>query len=196
MQRTVGLLLPLVALALAPVADSAAGIGAAASGPAPETVRAALRLVLDDAGARATMRLWVECTRDGRLPLLVVYGRGVGIWEGKRQFVVAPDAVRTLIEALRDGGVPCGQFNFPPEALNDPQLLDNGFIVEVEHPLFGPYKTFGPVIQMEKTPTRIRSSAPLLDEHTDEVLGSLGFSESEVARLRTSGVVGAGPALD
>jgi hypothetical protein len=50
------------------------------------------------------MRLWVECTRDGRLPLLVVYGRGVGIWEGKRQFVVAPDAVRTLIEALRDGG--------------------------------------------------------------------------------------------
>ncbi|MEX1103795.1 MAG: CoA transferase, partial [Dehalococcoidia bacterium] len=60
-----------------------------------------------------------------------------------KQLVVEAEAVfagRTTSEwiaALKAGGVPCGRFNFPPEALNDPQLLDNGFVVQVEHPLLG-----------------------------------------------------------
>ncbi|MEX0783031.1 MAG: hypothetical protein WD557_10300 [Dehalococcoidia bacterium] len=44
---------------------------------------------------------------------------------------------------------------------------------------------------MDRTPVSIRSSAPLLDEHTDEVLGELGFSAEQVAELRECGVVGA-----
>ncbi|HEX6029930.1 MAG TPA: CoA transferase, partial [Tepidiformaceae bacterium] len=95
------------------------------------------------------------------------------------------------IAALKRAGVPCGRFNFPPEALNDPQLLDNGFVVEVEHPLLGPYKTFGPVLQMDATPTRIRRSAPLLDEHTDQVLAQLGFEPRDIAELRALGAIGA-----
>jgi len=95
------------------------------------------------------------------------------------------------IETLRANRVPCGWLNFPPEAMNDPQLLANEYVVEVEHPLFGPYKTFGPAVRMDRTPTRIRSSAPLLDEHTDEVLLELGFTADEVAALRASGVAGA-----
>ncbi len=100
---------------------------------------------------------------------------------------------RTSVEwiaALKAGGVPCGRFNFPPEALNDPQLLENEFVVEVEHPLLGPYKTFGPPLRMDATPTRIRSSAPLLDEHTDAVMAEIGLPSEEIARLRAAGVVG------
>ncbi|MEX1102618.1 MAG: hypothetical protein WED87_00095, partial [Dehalococcoidia bacterium] len=52
------------------------------------------------------------------------------------------------------------------------------------------YKTFGPVLRMDRTPTAIRSSAPLLDEHTDEVLGELGFSAEQVREWRECGVVG------
>lgn len=95
------------------------------------------------------------------------------------------------LEVLRAGGVPCGPLNFPPDAMRDPQLLDNGFVVEMDHPLIGPYKTFGPPLRMDATPTRIRSSAPLLDEHTDEVLAELGFASGEVASLRHAGIVGA-----
>jgi crotonobetainyl-CoA:carnitine CoA-transferase CaiB-like acyl-CoA transferase len=94
------------------------------------------------------------------------------------------------ISALRAGGVPCGRFNFPPEALRDPQLLENDFVVEMEHPLLGPYKTFGPVVRMDATPVRIRSSAPLLDEHTDEVLREAGLGEAEIAALRGCGAAG------
>ena len=96
------------------------------------------------------------------------------------------------LETLKAGGVPCGPLNFPPEAMFDPQLTENGFVVEVEHPLFGPYRTFGPPIRMDETPTAIRSSAPLLDEHTDSVLAELGFESGEIAELRAGGVAGMG----
>lgn len=95
------------------------------------------------------------------------------------------------IAALQAGRVPCGRFNFPPEALNDLQVLENDFIVEVEHPLLGPYKTFGPVLKMDRTPATIRSSSPTLDQHTDQVLAEVGLPEAEIAALRAAGVAGA-----
>ncbi len=95
------------------------------------------------------------------------------------------------IGLLRAGGVPCGRLNFPPDAMRDPQLTENGFVVELEHPLFGAYRTFGPALRMDATPTSIRSSAPLLDQHTDSFLAELGFPADEIHRLRATGVVGA-----
>ena len=94
------------------------------------------------------------------------------------------------LETLKAGGVPCGPLNFPPEAMFHPQLTENGFVVEVEHPLLGPYRTFGPPIKMDETPTAIRSSAPLLDEHTDAVLAELGFEPGDIAHLRATGTAG------
>jgi crotonobetainyl-CoA:carnitine CoA-transferase CaiB-like acyl-CoA transferase len=94
------------------------------------------------------------------------------------------------IEALRAGGVPCGPLNFPPDVFHDPQLVENGYVVDIEHPLFGTYRTFGPPLQMDATPTRIRSAAPQLDEHTDEVLAELGFAADERRHLRAHGVTG------
>ncbi len=83
------------------------------------------------------------------------------------------------LETLRAGKVPCGPLNFPPDVFNDPQLIENEYIVEVEHPLFGPYKTFGPALKMDATPTRITAPPPQLDQHTDEVLAMLGFGTAE-----------------
>lgn len=94
------------------------------------------------------------------------------------------------LETLKAGGIPCGPLNFPPEVMFDPQLTANDFVVEIEHPLFGPYRTFGPPIRFDATPSSIRSSAPLLDEHTDSVLAELGFAAEEIARLRSNGTAG------
>jgi formyl-CoA transferase len=109
---------------------------------------------------------------------------------GECEALFASKTSAEWLAELRAGKVPCGPLNFPPDVFNDPQLLENEYIVEVEHPLFGAYKTFGPVIKMDGTPPRIASSAPLLDEHTDEVLTGLGFSADEIARLRAGGVAG------
>jgi len=94
------------------------------------------------------------------------------------------------LATLRAGKVPCGPLNFPPDVFDDPQLLENEYIVEIEHPLFGPYKSFGPVVKMDRTPTRVTAPPPQLDEHTDEVLAEVGFTATEIAGLRASGVAG------
>lgn len=94
------------------------------------------------------------------------------------------------LNVLRAGKVPCGPLNFPPDVFSDPQLLENEFIIELEHPLFGAYKTFGPVVRMDATPVRVAKHPPLLDEHTDEVLAEVGFSAAEIADLRAAGVAG------
>lgn len=94
------------------------------------------------------------------------------------------------LDILRAGKVPCGPLNFPPDVFHDPQLLENEYIVEVEHPLLGPFKTFGPVVKMDATPTRITAPPPQLDEHTDAVLRELGFEPGEIAGFRAAGVAG------
>ncbi|MGE0601828.1 MAG: CaiB/BaiF CoA transferase family protein [Dehalococcoidia bacterium] len=94
------------------------------------------------------------------------------------------------LRLLRAGKVPCGPLNFPPDVFTDEQLLENEYIVEIEHPLFGPYRTFGPVVKMDGTPTRVTAPPPQLDEHTDEVLSQLGFDETAIQELRVGGVVG------
>ncbi len=91
---------------------------------------------------------------------------------------------------LRAGGVPCGPLNFPPDVFHDPQLLANEYVIEIDHPVLGPYRTFGPPIRMDATPTRVQSPPPLLDEHTDVILAELGFDEAARARLREAKVTG------
>jgi crotonobetainyl-CoA:carnitine CoA-transferase CaiB-like acyl-CoA transferase len=95
------------------------------------------------------------------------------------------------LAALRAGGVPCGPLNFPPDVFHDEQVLANGYVMEIDHPALGPYRTFAPPIRMDATPTRVRSAPPLLDQHTDEVLRELGFTGDEVADLRGRGIAGA-----
>ncbi len=93
-------------------------------------------------------------------------------------------------EYLQSRSVPCGPFNFPPEVFDDEQIRANGFVSEIEHPLLGTYKTFSPPLRMDKTPTRIASSAPALGEHTDEVLCEIGLDAAVVGALREQGVIG------
>ncbi len=97
------------------------------------------------------------------------------------------------IDELRGGGVPCGPFNFPPDVLHDPQVLANEYIIELEHDLLGPYKTFAPPVRMDLTPTRVRRSSPVLGAHTEEVLAEVGLRPDEVAALIAVGVAGPHP---
>ncbi len=94
------------------------------------------------------------------------------------------------IARLRPGGVPCGPLNFPPDVFRDEHILANEYVMEIDHPAFGPYKTFSPPVRMDLTPTRVQGPPPLLDEHTDSVLAELGFDEGEVAGLRSVGITG------
>ena len=63
----------------------------------------------------------------------------------KAEKVFLDKTVDEWINILENVGVPVGQLNFPEEAANDPQILENGLMVNMEHSVAGPYRTVGPV---------------------------------------------------
>ena len=63
-------------------------------------------------------------------------------------------------------------------------------MTEVEHPKLGRIRSLGSPIKMSATPADASRRAPLLGEHTNEILTGIGVSEPEIARLRASGAIG------
>ena len=97
------------------------------------------------------------------------------------------------IEAFDAAGVPVGPVHSIGEALSHPQTLARGNVVETVHPQAGPTRALGCPVHFSKTPTRIDRPAPLLGEHTRELLREAGYAEAEIDALVAEGVVGAGP---
>jgi len=86
-------------------------------------------------------------------------------------------------------GVPVGPINKVGDMLADPQVLAREMVVEVDHPNAGRMKTLGTPIKFSDTPAKVERPAPLLGQHTDEVLASLGYGPADIARLRAEGAV-------
>jgi crotonobetainyl-CoA:carnitine CoA-transferase CaiB-like acyl-CoA transferase len=87
------------------------------------------------------------------------------------------------LEQFEDAGIPCGPINNYDQAFADPQLLARDMVVEVEHPTLGRLKTLGSPIKMSETPPVAGRRAPLLGEHTREVLIEAGCTEEEIAAV-------------
>jgi crotonobetainyl-CoA:carnitine CoA-transferase CaiB-like acyl-CoA transferase len=86
-------------------------------------------------------------------------------------------------------GAPVAPVNFPEELFDDPQASIH--FARLEHELTGPQWQVRPLVDMEKSPTRARSAAPVLDADTDEILREFGITEEALRDLRARGAVGA-----
>lgn len=93
------------------------------------------------------------------------------------------------LDLLRRVDVPCAPINDLAAIVRDPQVAFNGMIVEIDHPLAGKVRIPGNPMKMSSTPARISRPAPLLGEHTDEVLGAYGISAERIAALRRAGAI-------
>jgi crotonobetainyl-CoA:carnitine CoA-transferase CaiB-like acyl-CoA transferase len=71
----------------------------------------------------------------------------------------------------------------------DPQTKARAMIAEVPHAKAGRVKTLGSPIKFSETPTNLRRGAPLLGEHSREVLAELGYGAAEIDRLVADKVV-------
>ena len=80
--------------------------------------------------------------------------------------------------------------NTIPDLIEDPQLTLNQYIVDYEHPVWGKIKEVGFPITCSKTPASLRREAPMLGQHTEEVLiDVLGYTWEDIQKLNRQEVV-------
>ena len=93
------------------------------------------------------------------------------------------------IAAFDAAGVPVGPVNTIGEALSHPQTLARNMVVDLEHPQAGPTKALGCPVHFSETPTRIARHAPILGEHSRELLKEYGFKDVEIDGFVADGVI-------
>ena len=93
------------------------------------------------------------------------------------------------IETFNKIGVPCGPINTMDKVFADPQVQHLGVAAEVSHPRLGRFKVLSQAARLSRTPAAVKTPTPDVGQHTDEILGELGYSAGEISELRKSGVV-------
>lgn len=98
------------------------------------------------------------------------------------------DTTEHWIEKFRAVGLWCAKVNTYEDLPKDPQILHNGIIKEIDHPVAGKFKAIGTPIEFSATPPTIRRTPPALGEHNEEILRELGFGEKDIERFKNAGI--------
>jgi len=121
-------------------------------------------------------------TPSARLPRLKHIFATIEQWTMTKSKFEAMEILNTL-------DIPCGPILSMKELAEEPSLRATGTVVEVDHPTRGPYLTVGNPIKLSDSVADVRR-APLLGEHTDEVLRDvLRLSAAEIAEIKASGAL-------
>jgi crotonobetainyl-CoA:carnitine CoA-transferase CaiB-like acyl-CoA transferase len=90
-------------------------------------------------------------------------------------------------------GIPVGAINNIAQVVEHPQVKARNTLVEMAHPRAGNVRMVGAPVRLSQTPGSVRTPAPTLGEHTDEVLRELlGLDQAEIDALRAAGAIGPG----
>ena len=102
-------------------------------------------------------------------------------------FTQRQDKFETM-RLLEEGGVPCGAVLDTKELLENEHMHARGAVTTLDHPTRGPYQFLSPPYHMSGSKVEMRR-APLLGEHTDEVLAAeLGYTAADLAALAERGI--------
>jgi formyl-CoA transferase len=98
-------------------------------------------------------------------------------------------ASRAWIDILNKAGVPCGPIYQMDEVFADAQVRHLKMAAPVHHPRLGDIEVVNQAVELSRTPSGVRYPTPEKGEHTDAVLGELGYDAAAIAKLRQQKVV-------
>jgi crotonobetainyl-CoA:carnitine CoA-transferase CaiB-like acyl-CoA transferase len=124
-------------------------------------------------------RFTTNSARMGNLDVLTASMDAVLATRSKAEWIAAFDAA----------GVPVGPVHSLGEALTHPQTLARGMVVDLVHPQAGETRALGCPLHFSETPARVDRPAPMLGEHTREVLQESRYSDAEIDAFIAEGVV-------
>ena len=94
-----------------------------------------------------------------------------------------------LAERLAAADVPYAKIGDPATIHEDPQVLANDLLFEMDHPVAGHLRQARPLGDFDGTPTELRRGAPAIGEHTREIALEAGLTASEITALTQAGVL-------
>jgi len=93
------------------------------------------------------------------------------------------------VELLNAKGVPSGPILDVKQVYEDEQIRHLKMAVPVQHPVLGELRLQAPPVTLSRTPGGVRTPAPDAGEHTDQILGELGYSPTDIDTLRRDKVI-------
>ena len=131
-----------------------------------------------------------DLVRDARFTdnVLRIRNRVVLIEELEREF--ARRTATEWVDALLAAGVPAAPIYDYAEALASEQAVARNMVLKIQHPVEGETRALGFPVKLGGTPQQVRHPAPLLGQHTEQVLGEIGMTAEDIAALRSNGAFG------
>ncbi len=99
------------------------------------------------------------------------------------------DSSQAWLDRMDAAGLPAGPVLDINQMHQDPQALSREMIVDLDHPTAGPVKTLGHPVKFSETPGSIRSAAPVLGQHSREILAEAGFDDARITQMIDAGAV-------
>jgi len=93
------------------------------------------------------------------------------------------------IPLFQQAGIPVGPIKKVSEALSDEHAIKREMVVEVDHPVIGRMKTLGVGVKLSETPGAVTRAAPLLGQHSQELMEELGYTPDEIEAFDADKVI-------
>src|SRR5919204_1327710 len=109
--------------------------------------------------------------------------------ESALEAAIAPHDREPLLKILEDAGVPATPVNNVAQVMEDPQTAARRMVERVVHPRLGEIPVVGTPVKFSRMKAGVRRPAPLLGEHTDEILAEYGYRADEIGALPAKKVI-------